>query len=159
MQTLTTCPDDPLPHLAHGTGVQRMLPIFPAEAMPIAAGLGVLKADGIVQYFMGLTPVFTHHEDDEASFRMFAAQLCALGTCKQADLVRTLGLPKRSLIRWVDQFREKGATSFFQGRLAPNNQKRVWTETLMISAQALLDEGWTKRYAQGGILPLRRNLT
>ena len=126
-----------------GNAVQRQLPVFPAEALPIADGLSVVRQDGAVVYFSGLLPVFTHAEEDEATFRMFVAQLCAQGTCRQADIIRALGVNKRSLIRWVNQFRAEGAPSFFKGRKAPEGprSKRVWTEEVMERAQALLDEG------------------
>jgi transposase-like protein len=59
---------------------------------------------------------------------MFLAQLCAQGTCHQADIVRALGVNKRSLIRWVDQFRKEGGASFFKGRKASAGpKKRIWT--------------------------------
>ena len=126
-----------------GTAVQRQLPVFPAEALPIAEGLSVVRQDGAVVYFSGLLPVFTHAEEDEATFRMFVAQLCAQGTCRQADIVRALGVNKRSLIRWVNQFRAEGAASFFKGRKTPEGPraKRVWTDEALAQAQALLDEG------------------
>ena len=126
-----------------GTAVQRQLPVFPAEALPIAEGLSVVRQDGMVIYFSGLLPVFTHAEEDEATFRMFIGQLCAQGTCRQADIVRAFGVNKRSLIRWVNPFRAEGAASFFKGRKTPEGPriKRVWTDDVMARAQALLDEG------------------
>ena len=126
-----------------GTAVQRQLPVFPAEALPIAEGLSVVCQDGMVVYFSGLLPVFTHAEEDEATFRMFIGQLCAQGTCRQADIVRAFGVNKRSLIRWVNPFRAEGAASFFKGRKTPEGPrtKRVWTDDVMARAQALLDEG------------------
>ncbi len=134
-------PDSPRPPC--GPGLQRLLPIFPAESTAIADGLAVARADGRVKYFSGLVPVFTHKEEDEASFRMFTAQLCAQGTCRQADIVQAFGVSKRSLIRWVDQFREGGTESFYGGRKATPHVKRVWTKENVERAQELLDDGAT----------------
>ena len=139
-------PLEPLPSnesVGQGQAVQHQLPFFPAEALPISQGLSVVRNEGMVVYFSGLLPIFTHAEADGASFRMFIAQLCAQGSCRQADIVRALGVNKRSLIRWVNQFRAEGAASFFQGRRAPEGPrpKRVWTDDLLDQAQAFLDEG------------------
>jgi transposase len=140
---------DPIPspppfpvHEPPGKAIQRQLPVFPSEALEIAQGLSVVRNEGMVVYFSGMLPIFTHPEGDEPSFKMFLAQLCAQGTCHQADLVRALGVNKRSLIRWVDQFRKEGGASFFKGRKASAGpKKRIWTEENVARAQALLDEG------------------
>ena len=103
----------------------------------------MLRIDGRVKYYTGLTPVFTHKEEDEASFRMYTAQLCAQGTCCQMDIVRAFGISKRSLIRWVEQFQESGADSFYGGRKVTPHVKRVWTQENVEQAQGLLEDGAT----------------
>lgn len=143
---MSDLPNQPIlnvPQPSCGRGVQRLLPIFPSESTNIAEGLAVLWTDGNVKYFTGVTPVFTHKEKDEASFRMFTAQLCAQGTCKQMDIVRAFGVSKRSLIRWVEQFREGGTESFYGGRKASPHVKRVWTKENVEQAQELLNDGAT----------------
>jgi len=93
--TDTTTSHAPVPaYEPAGIAVQRQLPVFPAEALPISEGLSVVRNEGMVVYFSGLLPIFTHAEEDEATFRMFVAQLCAQGTCRQADIIRTLGVNK-----------------------------------------------------------------
>jgi hypothetical protein len=52
-------------------------------------------------YFNGSMPVFSHDEDDIASFRMITAQFCANGNAKQAEIARAFGVPKISLERAV----------------------------------------------------------
>lgn len=103
----------------------------------------MVRSAGAVKYYTGLTPIFMHPAKDEASFRMYTAQLCAQGACGLADVVRVFGVCKRSVIRWMHQFQEQGADSFFQKRKNPPHPKRVWTSDRLEEAQAMLDDGAT----------------
>jgi transposase-like protein len=125
-------------------GLQRLAPIFPAESTLITPTLAVCRRDGAVVYFTGSLPVYRHQVDDEPAFRMFVAQLCAQGTCKQVDIVRVFGVAKRSLIRWVAQFQDEGPASFFRGRKPVVRPRRVWTPERVAEAQRLLDAGHTR---------------
>ena len=57
---------------------QLLLPMFPDAVTPIKDLLSVGKQDGQVVYFHGLLPVFSHAEEDLATFRMITAQFLSL---------------------------------------------------------------------------------
>ncbi len=116
---------------------QTILPIFPKEATPINELLSFSRRDGTVWYFHGCFPVFSHGEEDYASFMMFTSQLVETGQCKQVDIVRAFGVSPISVKRHVKKFRAGGPGAFFKVR----RQKRctVWTPERLNRAQELLD--------------------
>jgi hypothetical protein len=59
---------------------QTILPIFPKEATPINEVVSFSKREGTVWYFHGCFPVFSHGEEDYASFRMYTSQLVETGS-------------------------------------------------------------------------------
>ena len=61
-------------------------------------------------------PVFLHHCDDTASFKMIVSQFYLNGNAKQAELVRVFGIQPLALKRWVKKYREGGPMAFFQTR-------------------------------------------
>jgi hypothetical protein len=63
---------------------QLHLPMFPHGVTPITEVLAFAKQDGRVTYFSGQMPVFSHAEDDVASFRIFTSQFCAHGVPRKA---------------------------------------------------------------------------
>lgn len=119
---------------------QLTLPIFPEESTPINFAVAVEKRDGIVYYFHGLLPVFSHKESDVKSFRMFTSQLVANGSCKQVDIIRAFGVPPISVKRSVKLYRDKGPSGFYEKKESPKSP-RVLTPEMLKKAQALLDEG------------------
>jgi len=68
--------------------VQRQLPMFPEGSTLVTHDLAVEKRDGHVTYFYGTLPVFTHDENDDASFQMITAQFYTNDYVKQMDIVR-----------------------------------------------------------------------
>lgn len=73
---------------------QIVLPIFPQGCTDISRDVGFQKRDGMVCYFNGQLPVFTHAEADIASFRLFTSQLIANGHATQARIAEV------SVFRW-----------------------------------------------------------
>ncbi|WP_221902068.1 putative transposase [Bathymodiolus platifrons methanotrophic gill symbiont] len=67
---------------------QRQLPMFPEGSTEVTHDLAFEKRDGSVTYFYGSLPVFTHNENDAASFKMITAQFYINGYVKQMDIVR-----------------------------------------------------------------------
>jgi transposase len=119
---------------------QGLLPLFSDDCTPINALLSYQKRDGMVYYFHACFPVFSHAEQDEASFRMFTSQLYVDGNCKQAEIVRAFGVTAISVKRAVRKYRAGGPGAFFQPR-SPVRRPRVLTAEVLARAQALLDEG------------------
>ena len=133
---------------------QILLPIFPAEAIPINALISFCKRDGSVYYFHGTLPVFTHAESDLKAFRMYTTQLVVNGTCTQAEVVRACGISPISMKRYVKKFRAGGSQAFFAPRRP--RQPRVLTPDVLQRAQALLTAGHP-RAAVAKVLALKPN--
>jgi hypothetical protein len=95
---------------------QALLPLIPDGATPLNDRISVTRQDGQWTYFCGIAPVFQHGEDDRKSFRMFTAQLCCQGACTQAEIIRTFGVSKNSVLRSVEKYRREGNAGFFQPR-------------------------------------------
>jgi len=96
---------------------QLQLPIFPDGVTHITNQLAFMKKDGQVTYFNGHMPVFSHAENDIATFRMITGQFCASGHVKQSDIIRTFGVTSISVKRSVKTYREKGAKGFYAPRV------------------------------------------
>lgn len=118
---------------------QILLPIFPAEATPINAVVSFAKREGMVYYFHGCEPIFTHGEHDLKTFRMFTSQLAVNGTCKQMEIVRAFGISAISMKRYVKKYREGGAAAFYGQRRKP--KPRVLTAEVLSQAQELFEQG------------------
>lgn len=118
---------------------QTLLPIFPAEATPINNVVSFANREGVVYYFHGCQPVFSHGEHDLKSFRMFTSQLAVNGTCKQVEIVRAFGISAISMKRYVKKYRQGGAAAFYGQRRKP--QPRVLTAEVMRQAQELFEQG------------------
>jgi transposase len=118
---------------------QALLPIFPAEATSINNVVSFARRDGVVYYFHGCQPVFSHAEHDLKSFRMFTSQLAVNGTCKQAEIVRAFGISAISMKRYVKKYRKGGVTAFYGQRRKP--QPRVLTGEVLKQAQELFEQG------------------
>lgn len=126
------------------SGQQLLAPVFPAESTLITPELAVVQRDGMVVYFTGSLPVYQHPVGSAPAFRMFVAQLCVQGSCRLVDIIRVFAVAKRSLIRWVEQYRAEGPESFFAGRKPTPRRAVVWTAERVAQAQALLDAGRTR---------------
>jgi hypothetical protein len=122
---------------------QALLPIIPGGATPINDRISVIRAGGRWTYFCGIQPVFEHAEDDRRSFRMFTAQLCCQGACRQAEIIRVFGVSKNSVLRSVAKYRQEGIEGFFHARQNP--RARVLTVAVTTEAQRLLDQGAARR--------------
>jgi len=120
---------------------QALLPIIPHGATQINDLISVVREDGIWTYFCGIQPVFQHHEDDRRSFRMFTGQLCCQSACKQAQIVRTFGVSKNSVLRSVEKYRREGANGFYRPR--KGRSPTVTTPEVTVQAEKLLDTGYT----------------
>jgi transposase len=131
---------------------QTLLPLFPAEAIPVNELISFCKREGTVYYFHGALPVFSHAENDLKAFRMFASQLVVNGNCTQAELVRAFGISAISMKRYVKKFRGGGSKAFYAPRR--KRQPRVLTPEMLKRAQELLAEG-QPRSAVAKVLELK----
>jgi transposase len=118
---------------------QTLLPIFPAEAIPINELISFCRREGSIYYFHGTLPIFTHAESDLKAFRLYTSQLVVNGTCTQAELVRAFGISSISMKRYVKKLRTGGSRAFFAPRR--QRQPRVLKPEVLKRAQELLAEG------------------
>lgn len=120
---------------------QAILPLFSDDATPINELISFRRKDGMVYYFHGCLPVFSHPQDDKASFWMFTSQLYVDGNCTQSEIARAFGVTAISLKRAVKKYRQGGgAAAFFQSPRIERNP-RVLTADVLGQAQSMLDEG------------------
>jgi len=120
---------------------QLLLPIFPDAVTPIKGLLSVGKQDGQIVYFHGILPVFSHAQEDLATFRMITAQLIAQGHLRVVDVSRAFGVPALSVKRALKRYRQEGPKGFY---VPPRRRGRaVLTAEVLQRAQALFDGGET----------------
>ena len=119
--------------------VQRQLPMFPDGSIEITHDLAVEKREGRVTYFYGTLPVFTHDENDDASFQMITAQFYTNGYVKQMDIVRAFGVTPISVKRAVKRYKEEGVRGFYAEK--KTRGAVVLTDEVLQQAQRLLSEG------------------
>lgn len=118
---------------------QAQLPIFPEGTSLITPELAFERRGDQVVYFNGQLPVFTHEQDDLATFRMFTPQLIVNGTASQVQIAKTFGLSLTAIKRCVKKFRERGSQAFYY---APaKRQGRKLNPERLQQAQGLLDCG------------------
>ena len=67
---------------------QLVLPVFPRGSTHISITLVFEKFENTIYYYHGCAPIFSHAEDDLASFRMITSQFIANGNCKQVEVIR-----------------------------------------------------------------------
>jgi transposase-like protein len=121
---------------------QALLPLICEDASRISDLISVVRRDGHWFYFCGTQPVFQHSEGDLRSFRMFTAQLCVQGACKQADIIRGFGVSKSSVLRSVRKYRQEGIQGFY--RTHRTRGAPVMTPQVIREAQQLFQEGYSR---------------
>ena len=119
--------------------VQRQLPMFPEGSTEVTHDLAFEKREGRVTYFYGTLPVFSHDENDDASFQMITAQFYTNGYVKQMDIVRAFGVTPISVKRAVKRFKEQGVQGFYAEK--KTRGAAVLTDDVLLQAQQLLNEG------------------
>ena len=119
---------------------QAFLPGFPDGAERIGSALSILKNDGNVTYFVGGDNYFSHREGDRKGERFALANLMANGHVRAAELERSsLGLPHRTLMNWMAQYRDAGPSSFYAA--AAPKKPHVMTSAILAECLGLLAEG------------------
>lgn len=139
---------------------QLFLPGFPEGAERIGASLSVLRKDGFITYFTGNDNYFSHQEGDKDSFRFAITNLIANRHVRATDLEQSsLNLRHRTLMHWMAQYREHGASSFFTHKQSQRKAK-VMTNEKEAECTSLLAKGHcpaeTARLANIGESTLRK---
>ena len=94
--------------------LQLLLPGMSDGATRLGSELSILKKEGRVTYFVGAENWFSHREGDRSSYRYALAMFMENGHVRPREVRAALGIPRRTLMHWGKQFREKGADSFFR---------------------------------------------
>ena len=77
------------------------------------------------------------------SFRMFTALLFCQGACTQAQIIRTFGVSKNSVLRSVAKYREEGISGFYGPRRGRGPS--VMTAEVIVQAEKLLAAGHSRK--------------
>ncbi len=118
---------------------QTLLPIFSSDSTSVNEIIYVQKKDGMIYYFHGCLPVFSHAEEDLKSFRLITSSLVVNGSCTQMDIVRAFNISKVSMKRYVKKYREGGAEAFFNKPKKRRNP--VLKKEVVLRVEELLNEG------------------
>lgn len=119
---------------------QAFLPGFPDGAEKIGNGLSILKEEETVTYFVGSDNYFSHAQGDRSGERFALTSLMANRHVRAAELERsTLGIPHRTLMNWMAQYREAGPGSFYAE--ASRQKPRVMTPAVVAECATLLAAG------------------
>jgi hypothetical protein len=118
---------------------QLHLPMFPDGVTHITDQLAFMKKDGQVTYFNGHMPVFSHGENDVATFRMITSQFCVSGCARQSDIIRAFGVTSISVKRSVKTYRDNGPRGFYARRVTRG--AAVLVDAVVAQAEELLAGG------------------
>ena len=123
--------------------MQALLPLLPSGATPITDTLSVMNSGQTWTYYSGCSPIFSHAQDDNRSFKLITSQLICLRSCRLVDITKAFGVAVITVKRAVKKFREGGTAAFFQPRKGRGGS--VFTATILTKAQSMLDEGLTRQ--------------
>ncbi len=88
---------------------QLILPLIPRGATEINGLVSFWRDEERWTYFIGTYPIYSHDKADHRMFSLFTAQMIESGACRQADVIRTFGVSKSSVIRSVNRLQKHGA--------------------------------------------------
>ena len=120
---------------------QVQLPIYPAGSVEINRDLACRTEGERVIYYNGHLPVFTHTQNDLASFRLFTSQLIVQGSATQGQVAKAFGVPLVAIKRATKVYRQRGPAGFFVPK-ARREGSKLTTEKLE-EARALLLQGYS----------------
>ena len=117
---------------------QLQLPFFPQGVTEITPNLAVGREDSRVTYYHGTLPVFSHQQDDLATFRMITSQFVEAGHVTQAQIARAFGVALVTVKRSVKRYREEGVRGFYAER--KTRGAAVLTEAVLNQVQQRLGQ-------------------
>lgn len=123
---------------------QLILPMIPAGANEINHRVCVWRGEDRWTYFLGTHPIYSHGADDQRMFRLVTCQLIDSGACRLADILKTFGVSKSSVIRSLKKLRSEGPEGFFKARRGRRGGS-VLTRKVLDNAQRLLEKGYGRR--------------
>ena len=124
--------------------IQTRLPLVPAQAVEINDTVCFLQDGDRIGYFAAGVPLFSHAADDTTGRRVAAAQMATLGLAKQSELSAAFGVNRTTLYRQQRRFAAEGIGGLVDEKRGPKGPHKL-TESVLKSAQQMLDEGQSKR--------------
>ncbi len=121
-----------------------MLPLIPPGSTMISDAASVFRDEDRWTYFSGSNPVYYHRPDDLRMFRLVTSQMIDAGLCRHVDIIKTFGVSKSSVNRWLKKLRQGGPEAFFQKRRGRRGGTVLTPEKLQ-SARHLLNTGHSRR--------------
>ena len=123
-----------------------------------------------VIYYNGHLPVFTHAQNDLASFRLFTSQLIVQGSATQGHIAKAFGVPLVAIKRATKLYRERGSAGFFVPKARRegsklNAQRLEQARALLVQGQPLpvvsrqtgvLTDTLRKAVAAGRLPPVKK---
>jgi hypothetical protein len=114
---------------------------MPDGATRINPVVNMLAKEGFVNWLVGPDNFFSHRSGDPAGRRLALATLMVNGHARPCEIEKTLGTPRRSLMRWRAQLEEHGAGSFYAPRAVRG--AAVLSVEKRAECQRLLEQGHT----------------
>ncbi len=94
---------------------QLLLQGFPEGSIKIGPSVTILEKEGIRTYFVGSDNYYSHPAGDQKSERYAIATLIRNSHVRASEVTQSpLAIPHRTLMNWIHQLAEHGASSFFE---------------------------------------------
>jgi len=121
---------------------QAVLPLLPADAVPIGPLAGLVEGpDGGVVFVAGLA-TFAFDAGDEVGRRLAAVQLVATKIASAVAVAEGFGVTEVTLWRWRRSFDEDGVAGLIGAKTGPKGPRKL-TEQVITRARELDGRGWT----------------
>ena len=85
----------------------------------INSQIGVEKRNGIVYYFNGCFPFYSHREGNRNSFKNIVCQMLSNGRATREEISKAFKIPARSISRWMVVYDKEGDGCFFSKKNLP----------------------------------------
>lgn len=123
---------------------EQLLPKFSSKPAYLTNDISVACQNGMVVYFVGLLPIFSHAEKDIASFKMITSSLYMNNHITQIQIADFFEVSIRGVKRACKQFKEFGAGSFHRKPSPRKRQATIFTDEFVEIVQEMFEEGFTK---------------
>jgi hypothetical protein len=118
-----------------------MLPVYPVGTEMISSNLGVGRKDGLVIYFHGGMPIYSHLESDYRSFRFITSKFILQGLCRKVDISDCFHVTYDSVKRYVRRLEECGDSGFFTNDKRNGGSRYKLLPEVIDRMQRYLDDG------------------
>ena len=92
---------------------QQISPMIPRGATEINETTGVIRDDFEWRYFLGPYIFFKHAAGDQKGFRFATSSLIANGICRPVEIIKTFGVSKSSVNRYLRTIQDRRHLSSF----------------------------------------------